>query len=218
MDGAHDLGGMHGFGAVDRSQKQNFAEPWEQKVFGLTLACGFQGKWNLDQSRFAREQMDPAHYLGSSYYQHWLHGLESLLLDKELVSAEELASGKADPEKCYIPVLKDRVAGILQSGAPTALAEDAAQKYQIGDIVIISNAHPKSHTRMPRYIRGRQGEVVSHHGTHIFPDTHAATGAKIPAHLYTVKFSGGALWGDAAAEPNTAVCVDVFEPYIEQPE
>jgi nitrile hydratase len=214
MNGAHDLGGMHGFGPVDRSQKQNFAAQWEQKVFALTLACGFQGKWNLDKSRFAREQMDPAHYLGSSYYEHWLHGLEHLLVNEGLLSVDELATGKAQQSNTFIPIAKNQVAGILQSGAPTALPEGATQKYQVGESIVTHNSHPKSHTRLPRYIRGRVGKIVSHHGAHIFPDTHAATGEKKPEHLYTVKFIGQDLWGESAAEPNTAVYVDVFEPYI----
>lgn len=70
MNSAHDLGGMHGFGPIDRSQIENFVSEWEEKVFALTLACGMLGQWNLDQSRFAREKMDPGHYLCSSYYEH----------------------------------------------------------------------------------------------------------------------------------------------------
>jgi nitrile hydratase len=214
MNGAHDLGGMHGFGPVDRSQKENFAAEWEQKVFALTLACGFQSKWNLDMSRFAREQMDPAHYLGSSYYEHWLHGLQLLLVSEGLLSADELATMNAQPSNTFVPVAKDQVAGILQSGAPTSLPQETPQQYQVGELIITHNAHPKSHTRLPRYIRGRIGEIINHHGAHIFPDVHASTGEKKPEHLYTVKFTGEQLWGASTAEPNTAVNVDVFEPYI----
>ena len=67
MNGAHDLGGRHGFGPVDRSQTEDFIYPWEEKVFGLTLTCGMLGQWNLDQSRFARECTDHVHYLSSTY-------------------------------------------------------------------------------------------------------------------------------------------------------
>ncbi len=86
MNPAHDLGGARGFGVIDRSQTALFAEAWEETVFGMTLACGMLGRWNLDQSRFARERMAPAEYLAGTYYEHWLHGLELLLVECNLVS------------------------------------------------------------------------------------------------------------------------------------
>ena len=55
MNGAHDLGGMHGFGAVDIERDEPvFHSDWERKAFALTLAAGFLGKWNIDMSRYAR--------------------------------------------------------------------------------------------------------------------------------------------------------------------
>ena len=214
MDGVHDLGGVHGFGPVDRSQEEHWPDEWERKVFALTLACGMQGKWNLDESRFAREQMEPAHYLASSYYEHWLHGLELLLVKKGLVSTAELANGKADPPSAHTPVGADRVPDILGTGAPTRLDEDQPAEYAVGDLVRICNDHPRHHTRMPRYIRGRTGTVIMHHGAHIFPDTHAGRGEKVARHLYTVEFTGDELWGTDHDSANMTVCIDVFEPYI----
>jgi nitrile hydratase len=215
MDGAHDLGGMHGFGPIECGQQQNFVGEWEEKVFGLTLACGMQGKWNLDQSRFARERMDPAHYLGSSYYEHWLHGLELLLVERGLLSAKELESGVAEPAGAFKPVPRERARGILEQGSPTLMECERNAVWQVGDWVRIRNEHPHHHTRMPRYIRGRCGEIVHHYGAHIFPDAHSESGEKVPSHLYNVRFSGEELWGDQAAETNSAIYVDVFEPYIE---
>ena len=215
MDGVHDLGGMHGFGPVDRSQEEHFPHDWERSVFQLTLACGMLGKWNLDMSRFARERMDPAHYLGSSYYEHWHHGLETLLLEKGLVAPDEIAEGRANGGREFEPVPASRVGAILRSGGPTLMAEETAAQYAVGDRVRIVNEHPRGHTRMPRYIRGRTGEITSHHGAHIFPDEHAESGRKLPRHLYGIRFEGSELWGAASTEPNAAVYVDVFEPYIE---
>ena len=87
-------------------------------------------------------------------------------------------------------------------------------KYRVGDRVRIVNEHPRHHTRMPRYIRGRTGEVVSCHGTHVFPDEHATSGKRVPCHLYGVRFTGEELWGTGFAEEGAVVCVDVFESYI----
>ncbi len=97
MNGAHDLGGMDGFGPVDPDPDQPvFHAERERRVFAMTVASGFLGRWNIDMSRHARERMDPAEYLATSYYEHWLHGLETLLAEKGLVTREELAARKAE--------------------------------------------------------------------------------------------------------------------------
>ena len=100
MNGAHDLGGMHGLGPVEIEQDEPvFHSQWEKRVFALTLASGFHGRWNLDMSRYAREQMPPAEYLATTYYEHWLFGLQKLLVDQELVTAQEMQTGHADAKK-----------------------------------------------------------------------------------------------------------------------
>jgi nitrile hydratase len=77
MNGGHDLGGMHGFGPVEIERDEPvFHHEWERRAFAITVATGFLGKWNIDQSRFAREQMPPPEYLATTYYEHWLFGLE----------------------------------------------------------------------------------------------------------------------------------------------
>ena len=91
MNGAHDLGGMHGFGPVEAEPDEPvFHADWERRAFGLTLAMGAWRRWNLDMSRSAREQMPPAAYLATSYYEHWLFGLERLLVEHGFLSPEEL--------------------------------------------------------------------------------------------------------------------------------
>ena len=68
-------------------------------------------------------------------------------------------------------------------------------------------------------MRGHVGSVVLLHGTHVFPDRHAAgePGSAFddtPEWLYTVEFDGAELWGPQA-EPGTRVSVDAWEPYLE---
>ena len=91
MKGAHDLGGKQGFGPIKPEPNEPvFHHEWEKRAFAITVACGFLGKWNLDKSRFAREKMDPDEYLATSYYEHWIYGLELLLDENGLVSREEV--------------------------------------------------------------------------------------------------------------------------------
>ena len=98
MNGGHDLGGMHGLGPIDpepESAEPVFHHDWEKRVFALTLASAALGQWSIDMGRHARERQHPADYLRHSYYENWLAGLEKLLVERGLVAAEELASGKA---------------------------------------------------------------------------------------------------------------------------
>jgi nitrile hydratase len=55
--------------------------------------------------------------------------------------------------------------------------------------------------------------VTTWHGAWVFPDSNAHGRGEQPQHLYTVVFDGIDLWG-AAAEPGTAVSLDLFEPYL----
>ncbi len=211
---AHDLGGMRGFGSVDRSQSELFAKQWEESVFGMTLACGMLGRWNLDQSRCAREQMEPAHYLAGSYYEHWLHGLELLLVEHGLVSETELQSGESVGGGELPAVERAQIAKILRSGASTQLPADTAPRFAIDTRVTVRAVMPQPHTRAPRYTHGRHGIIVYHHGAHVFPDAHAARGEKQSQHLYSVRFETEQLW-DEKETGRLAVYVDLFEAYLE---
>lgn len=214
MNGAHDLGGKHGFAPIDFSQTDNFAEDWEASVFSLTLACGLLGQWNLDQSRFAREQMDPAHYLSSSYYEHWLHGLELLLLERGIVSEDELCSGRSERAADFSAVTADKLPAILAAGGPTLLDTEKTPAYQPGDVVRVTHDNPVTHTRVPGYVKGRTGKVVAHRGAHIYADEHSRSGAKVAEHLYTVCFDASELWGEHNTDGKSAVYLDLFEPYL----
>ena len=89
MNGAQDLGGQMGFGRVDAEPDEPwFHADWEKRAFGLTLAMGATGTWNLDTSRHARESLHPAEYLSSSYYEIWAKGLEKLVLQAGLVAED----------------------------------------------------------------------------------------------------------------------------------
>ena len=91
MNGTHDLGGMHGFGPINPEKDEPvFHADWERRVFALTQTMDAWGKWNIDMGRYAREQMPPAEYLATTYYEHWLFGLEKLLVDSGFLTREEI--------------------------------------------------------------------------------------------------------------------------------
>jgi nitrile hydratase beta subunit len=100
MNGMHDLGGMHGMGPITLEPNEPvFHEDWERRVFGLFITTFAGGHYNVDEFRHGIERMAPAHYLESSYYEHWLHSMERLLVEKGTLSREEIAARMAELAK-----------------------------------------------------------------------------------------------------------------------
>jgi len=218
VNGVHDMGGMHGFGPVEPEPGEPvFHAEWERRAFALTLAMGATGEWTLDAARFAREDWPAGAYLSRTYYEMWLAGLERLLAERGLVSAAEVESGRpAEPARPLRrgAVDADAAARMLRSGGPTNRAAPRPARFAEGDRVRARTMNPPTHTRLPRYVRGRVGTVVLVHGCHVFPDVNAHGGGEDPQWLYTVRFDGRDLWGPDT-DPTVAVSVDAFEPYLE---
>ncbi|MEO9652105.1 MAG: hypothetical protein ABJ360_18510 [Roseobacter sp.] len=91
MNGIHDLGGMDGLGPINPEKDEpSFHNEWERRMFGMFVSCFGGGHYNVDEFRHAIERMSPAHYLDTSYYEHWLSSLETLLTEKGVITHEEL--------------------------------------------------------------------------------------------------------------------------------
>jgi nitrile hydratase len=87
VDGVHDLGGVEGFGPVDAPPSEPvFGEDWERRAFRTNMATMLGLQPGGGRFRHSIERMDPAHYLGSSYYEHWLTSTATLLVEAGLVS------------------------------------------------------------------------------------------------------------------------------------
>ena len=216
MNGGQDLGGAHGFGPVlcERDEPV-FHHPWERRAFAITLALGFLGRWNIDMSRYYRENRDPVDYLSSTYYELWLKGVERLAVDQGLISEQELASGRAlskrDP--AIQPPDAARARELLKGSRGAKVDLPVAALFAPGDRVRVKNLHPATHTRMPRYCRGKTGSVASDHGVYVFPDTHALGLGPKPQHCYSVRFTALELWGEPRRD---VVHVDLWDDYLEK--
>ncbi len=219
MHGIHDLGGMHGFGPIDvhEDPHDHFPEPWQRPLFGLVLAMGASGLWNIDMARAARETMPAADYLASGYYDHWWHGLVALLLEKGVVTPAELAAATppADPAPASAPRVlhPDQVPAVLAKGATARREPAGPPQFRPGDRVRVRNARPPGHTRTPRYCLGKVGEIALHHGAFVFPDSAAATGDPDPQHCYAVRFTAAELFGPDG-DPKAEVMIDLWDPYL----
>src|SRR5439155_23533023 len=137
MDGIHDLGGMEGFGpvVVERDEPV-FHAAWERTVFGLATAVAAARIANTHEHRHAIERMDPAHYLTASYYERWLTALGTLLVEKGVVTVDELARGGP-----HFPLSRPAALAL----AETRGARAAGARFAVGDLVRVRPSHPVGH-------------------------------------------------------------------------
>ena len=212
MDGIHDMGGMHGFGAVGpEADEPVFHEPWEGRVVGLTLASIGAQLVPPGSSRPRIEGLDPATYLASSYYERWARGLEAGLIEAGTLAADEIdaraATGGAVPARSEgtNPDMVALIPALLNGPQPTS-GSPAAGAFAVGDRVTVRRMAPAAHHRCPRYVRGATGTVARIEGAWPHP------GDDAPEAVYTVRFANADLWGDDA-EPGS-VTVDLWERYL----
>lgn len=218
MNGPHDLGGQHGLGPVAPEKDEPiFHAEWEKRALGVTLSCGAFGAWSIDESRHARENIPPATYLSASYYEIWIRALETLLERHGFATTEELESGMmAGPGRAPKRVLTaDMVAGVLAKGGPCDRPASGPAAFKPGERVRTRNFNPATHTRLPRYARGRVGTVEAVQGGFVFPDDNAHGKGESPQWVYTVVFDAAEIWGEGAA-PGLTVSIDAWESYLER--
>lgn len=216
MDSVHDLGGVQGFGPVPiESDEPVFHGTWEGRILGLRFLMGFWGRWNIDANRHSLERLPPGDYLTMSYYEKWAAGVVNLSVEKGLITRDEVRNGRPDAgaERLTPPVDAAGLLAFLPKGRPSSREIDAAPGFKPGDRVRTARHMHAGHTRLPRYLRDRVGEVVLHHGAHVFPDVAATMAGDAPQHLYAVRFDGCEIWGDGA-EPGHSVTADLWESYL----
>jgi nitrile hydratase beta subunit len=160
------------------------------------------------------ESQHPADYLKNSYYKNWLVGIEKLLVQKQLISAAELHSLKANlntPSALSGPD-KNQALSIINKGGSTQMNTSAEPEFAVGARVRAKKLHTQGHSRLPAYAQGSIGIVEANYGCHVYPDKNAA-GQRVAEYLYRVRFSSEQLWGPSADE--CEVLVDLWQPYLE---
>lgn len=216
MDSIHDMGGMDGFGKVEvEPNEPPFHAPWEGRVVAMHYAMTYAGAWRIDHARFAQEKMPPLVYLTASYYQRFALMIERIVLERGYVDPDELAAGHAlRPGKSLERKL---TLDVIEKGITRACffrQQQGPARFKPGDRVRTKNIHPATHTRLPRYARGKIGVVEIQHGCHMFPDSVAIDQGDNPQWLYTVVFEGGEIWGPDA-DPTIKISIAAFEAYLE---
>ncbi|MEE3259388.1 MAG: nitrile hydratase subunit beta [Candidatus Latescibacterota bacterium] len=215
MDGVHDMGGMHGFGPLEiEDDEALFHGEWEGRVLGMARLTPVHIPGGM---RNAIEQLDPAEYLRSSYYEKWLHARIEGCIAAGAITREEF-----DATLAYYSEHPEAEIPQAQSGEKPVAAERPAATppvpsptFAVGDRVRARQVHPRGHTRLPRYIRGKVGEVVQVYRPQGFQDAEPLDDTVGPQPVYAVRFAGGEVWGESA-EPNSCVLMDMWESYLER--
>jgi nitrile hydratase subunit beta len=202
VNGVHDMGGMHGFGHVVAERDEPvFHARWEGIVRAIFERA--HGRYfNLDEFRRTMERMPAEAYLRASYYERWLHAIESILMEKGVVTPAELATGQ--PSVTPPPANQKRGAAPLLT-----------PRFEVGDRVMTRNLNPEGHTRLPRYARAKRGIVRKRYGSFRLPDANAHGNGQEWQSCYAVEFDATELWGPEA-KSSDRVCLDVWESYLEQ--
>jgi nitrile hydratase subunit beta len=206
VDGIHDLGGIQGFGPVEiEPDEPVFHEEWERRAFRVTMSAMMSGHLN-GRFRHAIERMDPAWYLTSSYYEHWLTAAATGLVEAGVIGPEELDARLGTGFDRARPV---RASRLTDPGTSSYVS-----RFSIGDEVQVRAWHPLGHTRAPRYVQGKRGTIVRFDGVFSLPDVEYHCDEKRHEPTYAVRFEAHELWG----ESGDPVHVDLWESYLETAE
>jgi len=218
MNGIHDMGGMDNLGALHIEQNEPvFHGDWERKVFSFAIALLGSRYFRLDEVRRAGEWMPPADYLRAPYFEGWLYGLTTLLLEKDILTREEVDAGRSlrqDNGK-LLPTMPPPMAEyIMNNPIPTTIDADIAPRFRPNDPIVTRNINTSGHTRLPRYARGKRGVVEQDHGIFPFSDSVAHGGPERPQHVYSVCFTARELWGETERAEDS-INIDLFDDYLD---
>ena len=88
MSRVHDRGGWPTDEAIDQSGHE--LSDWEKQTHALRAALAANGLMNVDELRRGIESLPPEPYEALSYYERWASSMERILVEKGLLSAEEI--------------------------------------------------------------------------------------------------------------------------------
>jgi nitrile hydratase beta subunit len=215
MNGIHDMGGMQGMGPIEYEEKEPvFHAPWEGRVLAMTRAVTATGKLQ-GGLRPPIESLTAFEYLRMSYYEKWLTSLTIRIVASGLLTRAEIENGHtAEGSTKSVPALSVADVPAFMRRIPPMRKDDVAPRFQIGQHVRARNINPVTHTRLPRYVRGKAGTIERDRGVATLPDTNVYGLGEKPQHVYSVRFSARELWGDQAAAQD-AVYVELWDDYLE---
>lgn len=240
----HHLGGLEHLGPVN-PETRVFVEPWEKRIFGIhtvmmaesahlsdalpkypvaKLPTTFKENWTWASLRTGAEGMQPFEYFKYRYYEKWLMGISQFFVDQGYVSADELAE-KTDHYRAHpdaplpdraSPALSTQIVDYLTRGDSGLHALDDAPRFAKGARVTVADPDAVDHTRLPGYLRNKQGTVdLVYPGAFSYFVSTGPDGIGAPMPVYRIAFAAEDIWGKDKSEPNTTIYADLYEAYLD---
>ena len=240
----HYLGGLENLGPVHFFDKKVFLEEWEQRIFGIhtvmmaesahlahalpqypitALPTTFKDTWTWASLRTGAESMQPFEYFKYRYYEKWLMGISQFFLDRGYITAEELtqltAHYRAHPEAPLPhgpnPALTEQIVHYLHHGDSGLRRLVTPPRFTVGDTVYVADPPAADHTRLPGFLRNKQGTVHEvYPGAFEYFVSTGPDGLDGPQHVYCVAFRAADIWGADKSEPHTIIYADLFNAYL----
>jgi nitrile hydratase len=180
---------------------------WEQQCHSLLILLSAKKIFITDEFRRSIESLTPEQYNEWSYYEKWSAGMTNLLLEKKILTPDELEKalwGEATPD-------------------------DTTICFKVGDSVRVKRYHDapnewkRPHIRTPGYVYGVVGTIERICGRHGDP-SYLAFGLQTPPlrQLYRVRFRMQDLWpeqydggGEGGGDDHNVVEVEVYDHWLE---
>jgi nitrile hydratase subunit beta len=216
MNGIHDMGGMQGMGPIEYEKNEPvFHAGWEARVYAMTRAVAATDKLKGPSVRPPIESLTALEYLRMRYYEKWLTSLIERMVAGGLVTRAEIENGRpAQGSAKSVPALSAADVPAFMRTIPPLRIDPVAPRFQIGQHVRARNINPVTHTRLPRYVRGKAGTIERDRGVAALPDTRVYGLGDKPQHVYSVRFSARELWGIEAASQD-GVYIELWDDYLE---
>jgi len=237
----HYLGGLEGLPEPLTLEKRVFVEDWEERIFGIHVAMmglsnhlgsalprypiddvptAFKDEWTWASLRTGAEAMNPFDYFKFRYYEKWLGGITQFFIDQGYVTSDELSSrqaeladGPAAPTE-DTSAIDDQVVEYLRKG-DSPRRDVAHPKFAVGDRVRITNVPAGAHTRLPGYLREREGTIERIFEGDYGYFVHTGDGIGDPMPIYIVAFTPDELFGERAETGPLTIYAELFEAYLE---
>nr|WP_298685447.1 SH3-like domain-containing protein [uncultured Dongia sp.] len=217
MTRIHDVGGKRTTKPIDVAEDETpFKADWEGRAWGINEALEGHPGWTLDWWRYVRELIPAEDYLTRPYFDQWMQVYAAMMVDSDVASVAEIASGKAQRPKPNFgqPMGAGDVARISRIARDFRRPATQPPIFAVGDAVHTKTIGGNAHTRLPGYAMDKTGTVHALRGNHLLPDA-GARGEEVAEPLYTIAFKAADLWPEAKGRRDT-VFVDLWESYFER--
>ena len=217
MNGVHDCGGMQCYGPIQYTPSEPpFHATWEARVLAMTFGTWYAHNVGIPTFRADIEALPPVDYLRMSYWERWFASLINRLVANKYVTSHEVELGHSErpPTHGASPASPtELLAGLFHQRDGANKATEPA-RFRLGARVRAKDMNPVTHTRLPRFVRGKVGTIAAQRGTYDFEDTDEYNQGANPNPVYSVRFAARELWGEQAS-PKDFIYLDLWEKYLE---